>query len=251
MSKKVIGSELETDKKTNKKRTLVCVIISIILILFAIFGYFIYSDLKQEELLRDEIEAYMELDFATDDYSVEVKTTGDYAIVEEAIKTYFKDMSDIVKQVSKLENDEEFLNILTPQNFKNDGPSFTTSLAKIESVRTDVEGNINKFIEMCEEDYIMSLIEKNENLDSYYVELYRELMYTEEDLKEIQETKEEMVKVRDTFNTFLDDCEEILLFLKKNSGKWLIENDTIIFNTDKLLEEYNALTSKLLENSEI
>jgi len=251
MAKKVIGSELETNKKTNKKRTLVCIVISIILILFAIFGYFIYSDLKQEELLRDEIEAYMELDFATDDYLVEVKTTGDYAVVEEAIKTYFKDLSDIVKQVSKLENDEEFLNILTPQNFKNDGPSFTESLEKIKSVRTDVEGNINKFIEMCEEDYIMSLIEKNETLDSYYVELYRELMYTEEDLKDIKETKDDMVEVRDTFSKFLDDCENILLFLKNNRGKWIIENDSIVFNTDSLLEEYNALTSKLSENSEI
>ena len=59
-------------------------------ILFAIFGFIIgYSvvkDLEQEELLKQEIINYSNKNIATDNFEITVKTKGDYAYVEEAIK---------------------------------------------------------------------------------------------------------------------------------------------------------------------
>lgn len=249
---KVIGAELENEVKVEKKKkTWLWLLLAVVLVIALGVGYFLYSDLRQEELLKDEIEAYMELDFVKDDYTVDVKTKGDYALVEKAIKTYFKEMSDIVKEVSKLENDDEFINILTPDNFKKDGPNFANTLKKIADVRSSIQENIDKFATMCSEEYMLSLIEKYEDLDSYYVDLYKDLMYTNDDLKEIQDTKNEMIELKDNFNVFLDDCESIILFLKNNNGKWMVQGNSIVFDSDALLEKYNLLTSKLLENSEI
>lgn len=254
MARHVIGNELEDttvkSKKTNKKKIWL-VIIGFVLIIVLFLLYFVYSDLKEEETLRQEIETYMQLDFTKDNFTVEIKTRGDYSLVETSIKTYFKEISDIVKEISKMENDEDFINILTTDNFKTDGPDFNVTIKKISDVRNSFDNNINKLIQMCSEDYILSMITKYEDLDSYYIDLYKELMYTENDLKDIENIKNEMSKLKDTFTAFLDDCENIIIFLKNNKGKWIIEENSIVFDSDVLLSEYNNLTSKVLENSEI
>ena len=59
MARRVIGSELESNSLAPdkpKKKTWVKVIIGIVLLLVVVLGYFVYSDLKQEELLKTEIE---------------------------------------------------------------------------------------------------------------------------------------------------------------------------------------------------
>lgn len=253
MARHVIGSELESDTNVEKKsqRIWIKIIIAIVLLFTIIIGYFVYSDLKEEELLKQEIQTYMQLDFIKDNFNVEIKTSGDYALVESAIKTYFKELSDIVKEINKIENDESFINILTTENFKTDGPDFIVTLKKITDVRKIFDDNINKFVQMCSEEYMLSLITKYDDLDSYYIDLYKELMYTDKDLKDIEDTKNEMLELKGTFSVFLDDCENIIVFLKNNKGKWIIEENSIVFDSDSLLQEYNNLTSKLLENSEI
>jgi len=254
--RRVIGSELEDTnignaKKINKKKTWLTIIIGLILCITLLIGYFIYSDLKEEEILKTEIETYMELDFINDEFDLEIKTSGDYAKVERAIKTYFKDFSDIVKEISAIESDDDFLNILTTDNFKEDGPSFLATIKKINDVRSQFQSNIDKFVNMCSEEYILSMITKYEELDNYYIDLYKELMYTKDDLKDIEDTKNEVLELKNEFVVFLNDCENIIMFLKNNGGKWIIEGNSIVFDSNKLLEEYNSLTSKLLENDEV
>ena len=253
MGRHVIGSELESNTNVEKKpkRIWLKIIIVIILLFTVIIGYFVYTDLKQEELLKTEIQEYISRDFTKDDFTVDIKTTGDYALVEAAIKTYFKGLSDIAKDVEKQENDQEFINILTIENFKNDGPNFIVTLKKISDVRSSFEENINKFVNMCSEEYILSLITKYDELDSYYIDLYKELMFAKVDLKSIENIKKEMIELKDTFSIFLDDCYNMIIFLKNNKGKWLIEEDSIVFDSDELLKEYNNLTQKLLENNEV
>lgn len=254
MARRVIGSELESNTKVKKvpRKNIFLKIIFVIILFFVVgIGYFVYSDLKQEKLLKNEIQEYMSLDFKDDKYTIDIKTSGDYALVETAIKSYFKEISDIVKQVNIIESDDEFNNILTTENFKNDGPDFISTLKKISDVRNDFKDNINKFVSMCSKEYMLSMIEKYDDLDTYYIDLYKELMYTDKDLEDIEKTKNEMLKLEDSFSVFLDDCENIIVFLKENKGKWIIDANSIVFDSDELLKEYNNLTKKLLDNNEI
>ena len=253
MARHVIGSELESDTNVEKKpqRIWLKIIIAIVLLFTVIIGYFVYSDLKEEELLKQEIQTYMQLDFTKDNFNVEIKTSGDYALVESAIKTYFKELSDIVKEINKIENDESFINILTTENFKTDGPDFIVTLRKISDVRNNLQENINKFIKVYSEEYMLSLITKHDELDSYYIDLYKELIDINSKLKNIEVVKKNVIESKNSYLIFLQDCENIIVFLKNNKGKWIIEENSIVFDSDSLLQEYNNLTSKLLENSEI
>ncbi len=246
---RVIGSELEEGKVKKKISPIIWIFLGIFIGLVLLIGFFVVKDLHQEDILRGEIEEYLEKDITTDEFVVEIQTTGDYAIVEREIKSYFKELAETVQRIDFLEEDEEFFDILTPENFRVDGPEFVETTKKINNVRVEVNETLQKLSEMCTEEYIMSLIERR-NLDSYYVDLYRDFMYSEEDLSEIQQIHDEIVTVREQFDTFLGDCDEIISFLKKNAGEWVIENDSIVFRTDELLAEYQKLISKLLEDGE-
>ena len=245
---KVSTEVVENRAPQKNHKPWIWVIVGILVAIIGVIGYFVISDKQQEDLLKSEMNELFSKDF-DDDFTVSIKTKGDYAVVERVIKTYFKEISDAVKVANQLEEDEEFLNILTPDNFKEDGPKFEKSMAKITEIRKDMSEAIQKLSDLCQEEYILSIIEK-QKLDSYYVDLYKDLMYSDDDLKDIQEARDEMVEVGVKFNVFLDDCEEIIKFLKNNSGDWVIENGSIIFRTDALLEKYNTLTEKLVKDSE-
>ncbi len=247
MAKKVIGSELE-EKPKKKMKLWIKIVLVLLIIGVLVVGIWVGHDLHTEKILVQEIQEFMDKDLETSDFTVSIKTSGDYATVESEIKHYLKELSDLVKKVGEIEEDDTFLNILTIENFKEYGPEFVDSFAKISEVRMNVKSSIERFRELTTEEYINSLIERH-NLDSYYVELYQELMYSEEDLKEIEEMRSELSKVGDNFQVFLDDCDNILKFLKDNQEYWVIENDSIVFRTDALLAEYQRLSQKILEDS--
>ena len=71
--------------------------IGILFLVFVLFiFYLVFQDLRQEDVLKQEIVNVSNLDLARDDYKIVVKTKGDYAYVEEAIKKYYKELSDYV-----------------------------------------------------------------------------------------------------------------------------------------------------------
>jgi len=245
---KVIGSELESFKK-KRMNPVLKVLLIVIGVFVLVIGGIVVHDLYLEDILTKEIQAYMDKDYFEDDFVVEIKTSGDYATIELEIKNYLKEVSDLAKNISSLEEDEEFINILSVENFKNYGPDFVDSFAKLEEVRNHTKSTIDRFCEITTEEYVDSLIERH-HLDSYYVDLFHQYMYSEEDLKEMQETREMLIELGEKFAVFLDDCENILTFLKDHGNDWIVEGGSVIFRTDELLLEYQNLSSKLLEDSD-
>lgn len=235
----------------NKINKIVVTLILVLVIGFVLFiGINVYSDFKEEDILKSEVERYMELSLENDDFDIEIKSSGDYAVVEEIIKNYFKDLSIVVKEISTIENDKDFVNILTVDNFKSDGPKFNNTLDKISNVKSSINDNFNKFIELSSRDYIISLIDDESDLDEYYRDLYKDIMLDDSEIESLEEIKVGLEDTKNEFGIFLDNCENIILFLKNNSGKWLIEDDSVVFENNDLLDEYNNLKDKLLNNSE-
>ena len=70
-------------------------------------------------------------------------------------------------------------------------------------------------------------------------------MYTEQDLKTLAETKEEMEEISNNLNIFLNKIEEILNMLEKNNASWKIEDNQIYFQTNEQVDEYNKLYKEL------
>ena len=226
-----------------KKKILIFIGV-IVLIVVALVAYTVVSDLKQEEVLKQEIVNVSNKNILTDNFDVEVKTTGDYAYVEEAVKQYYKDLSDSAKKINYYLNDEELTNILAPENLEKNRPDFDESKELLNEARQNTTDAINRISDLCEEETIKNLLDKDK-VDKYYIDLYEDLMYTDKDVKELQETKQEMDTLSKNLNIFLDKVEEMLTFLENNNNYWYIENNQIYLETEDLVEEYNNLYSEL------
>lgn len=233
------------EKKKMSKGKKIFTFVGVILVAFVVgVGYLVIKDLEQEDLLKKEIVNVSNKDFLTDNYDIEVKTTGDYAYIEEAIKKYYKKLSDSIKTINSYLNDEDLIQILSAENLQVDGPNFEKSHKILNDTRNNSTLAMQTIIDLCNEDTIKNLIDKDK-IDNYSYNLYLELMYTDNDLKELAETKKEMENISNHLNVFLDKVEAMIQLLEKNSSYWYIEDGQLYFETDALVSQYNGLYDDL------
>ena len=101
------------------------IFVGIILILI---GVLVGKDLKQESNLKKELNEISEMVSDPDGDFKEISkrlnttvTTGDYQKIEKAAKKYFTDILDDLIDLVTVLNDERITNILTVDNYVNDG----------------------------------------------------------------------------------------------------------------------------------
>ena len=82
----------------------------------------------------------------------------------------------------------KIINILTADNLATDGSKFEKSYQILKESRTNTTVAIENIVHLCEEETMKNLIDQDK-VDNYSYELYLQLMYTEEDLKTLKETK--------------------------------------------------------------
>lgn len=228
----------------------VLLIIGVVVLIFVgVVGYNIVKDLEEEKLLKQEIVNLTNKDLAKDDFSIEVKTKGDYAYIEESIKKYYKELSDNVKKTNELMLDDELINVLSPSNLASEDKSFSRSYKKVTNAKEEMHKVLDSLIELCTEEKILSLIDKDK-VDSYYYDLYKDLMYTEEDLKDMEQTKKSAELLSESLDDFFDKMLEMLDFLKETHGKWYIEDNMLYFLNDNHVTEYNNLYKDLQKLAE-
>lgn len=227
------------------KKVIVGIVITIVIILGLIF-FTAFKELQEEDILKQEIVNYSNKDLATDDYSIKVKTTGDRAYVEEAVKKYYKSLSNSVKAINIYLKDEELTNILTVNSLRNDSPNYTNSHILISNTKIKLTKELENISSLCEEETIKNLIDKDKLSDSeYYYDLYLDLMYTKKDLETLKNTKEEMETLSNKLNEFLDKVDEILTLLETNANYIEYTDTDIYISDDNILNKYNNLIEEL------
>ena len=220
------------------------IIAVVVLAIVGIIGYFATVDLAQAAILRKEIAVIAESDITKDEIDMEIKTKGDYAVVEQTIKEYMNKYSITCKEVMAILEDEQMAEILSAENYKNDGPDFIKSKEYIETTRKNFNEKITLLIEMTSEE-TMKLAIEDKGLDENFKELYYELMLGEELKVDLQKAKESLESSSVTINKILDVQEKVINMLIKNKGKWEVQNDQIVFSTQALVDEYNGFISSL------
>lgn len=229
------------------KKKIIIIVAIIIVAILAIIGYFIFSDLKQEENLKTELSEISDLTNAetidTDAINERldrIVTTGDYAVVEEAFKTYLRENFDNSIQIAKILNDEMITNLLTVENYKEDGKEFTESKNYIATTKEELESCKTKYAEFLTEEKAMSYI-NDKGLDSYYTDLYKQ-----EFVGDIESSNDGVVESSiDEIIAILNTSEIILNLLSENQNDWEIEGENIVFSNDNLSNEYDELVSSL------
>lgn len=225
----------------NKKlKVSIIVIVAILVIGIGAFAYFLISDLIEEGKLKDEINniSYIMAEGNFEDAKNMTKTRvtkGDYLKVEDAAKNYLAELIDSTSGLIEIANDERLVNMLTADNYIKDGPEFTNTKSFITEAKNKINESKEKSKDKFTQENMMSHLDKN--LDSYYVDLYKELM-GEADYESIETSLNEISNI-------LENSEKVINFLVKNKDKWSVQNNTIIFTEDNLISEYNSLLSNM------
>lgn len=222
------------------------IIVAIIVVALTVF---IIKDFNQEEQLRQELNEIDSLiNFEEFDYDAinerlgKTISSGDYLVVEKAAKKYLKDTIDITLTIVNILNDEKLVNILTAENYKNDGPNFINSKLYIKNTKEELENNKTKILNQMNNETVLSYVE-NKNLDSYYIDFYKSLSFSSE--AEINKNKQEMEDSIDSVIDMLNVYDEIIDFLIENKNEWTIEGEYIVFSTEQLGNQYDELLLKL------
>lgn len=220
----------------------------VIVIVIGVIGYFVISDLGQEEKLVTELD---ELNTLVNSENVDmnqieerldrVVTKGDYATVEKAFKQYLSDSFDNAIRISEILNDEKITQSLTAENYKKDGPDFVATKEYLTNTKQELNERKTNYEGFFTEEKAMSYI-NDKGLDSYYTDLYRNELVGDIEAEDIAD---ELGPAIDEIIAILDTTEQIINFLSEHKDSWQIENDSIVFSTENLSEQYNALLSEL------
>ena len=230
-----------------KKKILIVILIIIVIALIGV-GYFVYTDLKQEEKLKIELTELSELSNAQDIDINEINnrldrivTKGDYAAVENAFKTYLRENFDNSIQIANILNDEKITTLLTVENYQEDGKDFTNSKEYITTTKATLEDCKNKYTEFLTEEKAMSYI-NDKGLDSYYTDLYKEEfvgdMSSASQDTTVQDSIDEIIEL-------LNTSEKVLNLLSENQNSWEIDGENIVFDNENLSNQYDELINSL------
>lgn len=228
------------------KRKILIGVLAVIIIAVVAICYFVFNDGKQEQKLKDELVEISNLTNVTpiDVDAINKKleetiTTGDYATVEKAMKSYLKDSFDNMVRIAELLNDERITGILTAENYQEDGPDFVETKAYITSTIQELETRKNNYQEYLTEEKAMSYIE-NKGLDDYYINFYKT-----EIVKDMESDDTTVADSIDGIIEILRNSEKVIDFLITNKDNWKIENDSVIFSNEDLSNQYINLISQL------
>lgn len=231
------------------KKKIFIIISVIVLIMVAFLAYIFISDMIQEKKLQEEFSYIDGLMENEESQTHEIKealnrniTKGDYLEVEKSYKQYLKDTFQNMEDITKVLDDENIANILSKENYQKDGPEFINTKKYIEETRKSLEDGKNKYYELLTKDGAMNYI-NNKDIDDYYKDLFKEEIdkYVEKEEfndKTVDESLSDVIKL-------LNTAEKIINLLSENKNSWEIEDDSIVFETQKLSDQYEELTSEI------
>ena len=231
------------------KKAIIGVIIAIVVVAIVGIGILVVNDFKQEDILRQEMLEFENLTRAEnidldqiDQRIRELKTTGDYGVLEKAMKDYLADVVNASVSNANVLNDERIVNALTPENYAEDGPEFTQTKQFLEQAKSDMEHYKTEVLTLLTNEGAMSYIE-DKNLDQYYIDLYKEIALSEDTA--IEESNAELESFLDEAMKILDVETQVINFLSENKDGWEMQGENIVFSSEELQNQYNEYISQI------
>lgn len=234
---------MENKKEKNSKKKILITIGIIVAILVGLVAYGVVTDLYQEKKLKKELDYLYEITNKEDYDEKEIDkilnrtvTTGDYKKVEVAYKKYTKECFTILTDITSVLGNDRLAYVLTAENYQEDGKDFIKTKEYLKSAKETLQRSMTKYNEYFTEEKAMSYLDKA--LDDYYIDFYKDEVVGN------LERDEEDEKLFDSLNSIIDLInaeEEVIHFLIENKDNWQVENGSITFTTDALIDKYNML----------
>ncbi len=220
------------------KKNLIIAIIIIAVIIIAVSLFLAFRDISERNKLTVQINALSEENTNTD-----VTLKGVYGIIEKMVKEDYKLYIDSTNTLRDNYNEIAQLKALNIENYKNDGPDFTNSLEKLNSIKAENEENMQKLLDLVDEAKIEEKTDGN-GLKGRHKKLYKEILEQLELSNCVNEVKETDTK----FATYLNSLIDVLNYMKDNKSEWFIENDTLKSKSQEFIDNYNAKVEETEKN---
>lgn len=227
-------------KRTSKLTIGIILTLSSIFVIAAIFfGSVIFYSVNQELKIENDLSEidylvnYDMFDPRIDDLLNNYVSSGDYLVVEKATKEYLKDILYYARRIDELNDNEEFIMVLSMENFYSDMPEFNDSLRIIADVSLEITDIQENFVNLLQEDVVLSYLD--DNIFSYYKDYYKELIFDADSIEDDALTIESNL---DFVLSVLDLYEEFYTFLSDNKDDWIVDGEYIYFSNTDLEEEY-------------
>lgn len=134
-------------EKKKRNQILLIGLVIVIVIAVILLGIFFGTGFYQKIVLYNEVERISRLDITKDQFDTEIKSTGEYAKVEEAIKEYFSEYSKSLQASLNAISEENLNKIMSDENLIEDAPNFEKTLENIQKTKEDFNTNVDALIE--------------------------------------------------------------------------------------------------------
>lgn len=221
-----------------------------IIVAIGLIAFLVIRNFMTDGKVQREIKELYDLIYNSDAYDLEaiynklddVVSDGAYAIVEIVAKNYLSDVFDKLLELEEIINDDGMNNILTVENYQEDGPNFTDTNEYLTEMKQKVLNLEATMLDDFEVNTIMSYI-VNEDLEESYIDLYGTLEFAKEN--NINKNKENIENAVDSFVSRIEGMENVIYFLTENKNEWEITDDMIVFDDTSLSNEYNDMISSI------
>ena len=209
----------------------ICVLAVLVASAVGVYFFDKQNKINQEKILDDVANSM----YTSSNFDSETKTTGKFAIVENALKEYYTEYLNTSNDLVSIYSKNLLANSLTASNISSDGPEFTET------------STLAKYDELISDEYISSKASEL-NLSEYYSNLFIDKINQNLKVKEDVNTLKEIVS---EYDKWLDDINNVFAFLNTNKDNWKISGNNVMFTNVKLVSQYNSLISDLSKQESV
>ena len=238
-------------KDGNKLNKVILTILLILVIFVVAIGIIYGGRIINKAKLDRELENLVSKDISSVDLSNTAPvTSGEFAVVEETVKEFFKEYSDLRQQFMEKVNDSQLQSILTTENYEQDGPEFTESINYINTAKGEFNNIADELLNLLSTENIEARIQ-DENIGDYYKDLYKGYFIDNNDLSTtFQETYQDTVDDKSLMNNLYDNEIKILNFLTENKAHWEVLDNKLTFDNQNLANTFNNMKANLYVEQE-
>lgn len=169
-----------------------------------------------------------------------IESSGDYAVIERAAKSYLRDVLVPYYEVAELQNQGIYQSGINAELLSSQQPDFAVAISEINTMREKLTQlqNVadNLFLREAAESYLD---------DAELSDELRQLF--DDEVKNVYDDttlKQDYFNFINTYQPRTDYYAKILDFLVANQKNWHLEDNKIIFKTTALTRQYNTLISE-------
>ena len=207
----------------------ICVLAVLVASAVGVYFFDKQNKINQEKILDDVANSM----YTSSNFDSETKTTGRFAIVENALKEYYTEYLNTSNDLVSIYSKNLLANSLTASNISSDGPEFTKTKKNINKIKETETSTLAKYDELISDEYISSKASELD-LSEYYSNLFIDKINQNLKVKEDVNTLKEIVS---EYDKWLDDINNVFAFLNTNKDNWKISGNNVMFTNVKLVSQ--------------